>query len=192
MIVNAVQHECILILICPSPAIMNYAIWHYRGGDARFKECFEKVLEKESVYMVLASFAYVARYGIRYFRHGDSRNTQSKWYDVLTPLTHAATHIIDSSYTPELFYGGDLDVGLVWLAIQMQHDVDWTYVDSVMDDPFLSCDWHTGHIIGLPIRDCHKVTLSGSNDVKWCVRVFPAVDGRLSRPELCTAESGRF
>lgn len=46
---------------------------------------------------------------------------------------------------------------------------------TVMEDPFSWYDWNIGRIIGLPIRDCQEVTISGSNFVKWCLRVFSVV-----------------
>lgn len=157
---NLVRHECSRILHCPSPPIVNHSIRHYLFGDARFKERFERVLEKESVEMVPASFAHVERYVIRYSRQEDPQITERQRYRVSTPLPHAITHIINSSYVTELFYGGELNVGFVWLAIQRQHEVYWAYADNVMEDPFLWYDWHTGRMVELPLRECLEGTFS--------------------------------
>lgn len=137
---NVFLDDCSRILPFSSPPIVNYASRHYRDGDARLKERFESVLEMVSVEMVLAAFAHAARYIIRYSRQGDSPITHSPGYGVLTPLPHATTHIISSSYVTELFYGGDVDVGLVRLSIKRKHEMDGTYVESFMEDQFLWYD----------------------------------------------------
>lgn len=61
-----------------------------------------------------------------------------------------------------------------------------------MEDPFLWYDWDKGRIVGLPIRDCREVTLSGSNVLEWFVRVFPAVGACLSLHTLRTAVTARL
>lgn len=87
--------------------------------------------------MVLAAVVHVARYGIPHSRQGYPRITQLQGYGVFTPLPNVATHnIINSAYMTDFFYDGDLNVGLVWLAIQRQHEVDWAYVTRIMEDPF--------------------------------------------------------
>lgn len=142
--------------------------------------------------LVLASFAHAARHEMCYSRQGYPRITQSQGHGVLTALPHATTHIINSAYVTELLYDGDLDVGLFRLAIQRQHKVNWAYITSIVEDPFLWYDWHTVHMVRLPIRECRKVTLSISNFVKLCVRIFPAMDAHLTHPELWTPERARL
>lgn len=46
--------------------------------------------------------------------------------------------------------------------------------------------------MGFPIRDCRDVTISGSNVVKWCLRVFPVLSSCLSRQEVWTTEYARL
>lgn len=184
LMVNGVRQECSRLLSCLSPPLVNYASRHSREGDSRFKELFERVRKKKSVETVLAVLLHSTRYVIPYSRRCEPRLTQSQWYGVFMPPPHATTHIINYSYLIELFYKGDLDVGLVWLAIQRQHEVNRAYVDSVTEEPFLWYDCRIGRIVGLPIRDCRGVKLRVSNVAKWCVRVFPSVDARLSHREL--------
>lgn len=132
LISSFVRHQCSPLLPCPSPKLVKYAPGHYREGDTIFKEWFKRVLEKETVEMVLASFENVAGYGIRYSRQCYLRIMQLQGYVVLTPLLHATKHIINSTYMMELFYDGDFYFGLFWLAIQRQHEVDWAYANIII------------------------------------------------------------
>lgn len=144
------------------------------------KGCYRKSLWK--LYFRLS--AQSARYGMRYSRRGDPRTTQSQVFGELTPLPHYTTHIINFPCGTEFFFGGDLDVRLVWFSTQRQNEVHCSKFNSFMEDPFFWYEWHAERILGFPIRGCPEVTLSGSNVVKWCVSVFPAVHARISHPEL--------
>lgn len=84
-------------------------------------------------------------------------------------------HILTSTYVTYFFYAAGLDVATVRLEFHRQYEVDWTYVESVMEDLFLWYDWNTGRVICLPIRDFLEVILSNSAAVKLGVRVLPAM-----------------
>lgn len=74
--------------------------------------------------MVLASFVHHTQYVIRYFRQSCPRITQLQGYGMLKPLHLANIHIINFSYMKEQFHGVDHDIGLVYSAIQQQHEVN--------------------------------------------------------------------
>lgn len=110
------------------------------AGDATFKERFERILEKDTVKFVLASLAYSILYRIRYSRRCDPQTTKSQGHGVLKWLPHAPIHILNSTLVTELFSGGQLDFAMVRPEIQRQYEVDCTYVEIVMEDPFLWYD----------------------------------------------------
>lgn len=103
LMANIVRHKCSLVLHYSSLPIVNYDSQHYRDADVRFMEHFERVLERDSVEMVLVVFEHAVRYSIRCFGQGYSRITQSQGYCVLVLLRFATTHITSSSYMTELF-----------------------------------------------------------------------------------------
>lgn len=190
VIPSVARHECRFILPFLSPPIINYTVRHFLAGDKRFKKRFGCVFERETTGMVLVAFTHGERYGIWFSRQGVPRITQSQGYSVLAPLPAATTRIINPSYVTHLFYGGDLDVGLVLLTIDHQHGVYCMYVDSIMEYPLLCYDWNTGRVVGLPIHDFREVNMTLSNRFgNCCVLVFPIVDTRMSRPAEMSVEA---
>lgn len=65
---SVARHEVSHILPFPTPTLVNYALRRYNGAEETFKLRFERVLEEESIELLLSSFAEAARYGIRYSR----------------------------------------------------------------------------------------------------------------------------
>lgn len=77
----------------------------------------------------------------------------------------------------ELCFDSNLDLFLVLLAVVGKGQVDWKYVASIIEDPFLCYDWNTGRVFDLRIRHCRQFTITSDLLLaKWCVRVFPSVE----------------
>lgn len=192
LISNVDHHGFSLVLHWPSPPILNYASSHYLDGDARYKERFESLLGNESVDKFLVEVTHVALYIIRFYRQFSPIITQCKWYRMLTTLHFVNSHIIMSSYVTQLVYIADFHVGIVFFAIQRQHEVDKTYVVSVMEDLFLCYGCPTELMERWTIWHCLEVTLSESNVVKWYMCIFSSVDVHLYLPELWPTKSVRL
>lgn len=52
--------ECSRILFCPSPPIIKVVIRHFGEGNERLKQCFQRMLERETMDTVLATFTHSA------------------------------------------------------------------------------------------------------------------------------------
>lgn len=98
VIPNTGQHDCCRIIPCPSSPLINYTLRNFKGGENRFKEQFQRVLEKEKVEMVLAAFLHAVRFGTRYLRQGDPGITQTKQYRALTQLLHPKGHTLVNAF----------------------------------------------------------------------------------------------
>lgn len=132
--------------------------------------------------MVLTTFTHTSRYGIRFSSKRDRRITQSKGYGLVTLLPAVPTIITNPEDVAQIFYEGELDVGVVLLAVERQRKVKLTYVNSIMKDPFLWYADNTGQLMGLQVRDCREVTNKPSNTLgNWFVRLFSALDTHISR-----------
>lgn len=111
------------------------------------------MLQKYAFELLLAAFLPDALYGIQYSRQGDPHIAQSHCYCVLTRLPRAAVQILNTAYNTELFCGINLDLFLVVLAMEWQPGVDSRYEASIMEHRFLWCDWNTGRVVALTIRE---------------------------------------
>lgn len=160
---------------------MNYALRTYNSGDQQYKGRFERVLEKETIDLLLALFIHIARYGIRYFQQGGPRIMESQWYSILTPFPRCTMQLLNIPHIIELFFSGNLDLGRAFMAVDRQREVDWTYVGSEMEVPFLWNDCAAARVVPLPIREWCEVTITGDHILaKWFVRLFPAVEASMT------------
>lgn len=154
--------------------------WYHKLNTSKI---FALAISVEMQLGFCQNFAFENFLSVQCFFHIKLRDIYFLWnmsskcfFGVLTPLPNTTTYIIKSLYVSKLFYEGDLDVGLLWLAIKRLGEVYWTYIDSIMEDSLVSYDWHTRPRVPFPIRDCWAFKLSGSNVVTRCVHLFPAAD----------------
>lgn len=101
---NVERLEASRISPCPTYPLINYTTRTCQLGDDYFKEKFERVLEKETVQLLLAYCIHDARYRVRYSRQGVPRITKSQGYGLLTPLTASTMTCVTMAYITELFF----------------------------------------------------------------------------------------
>lgn len=68
---SVARHEGRRILPCPSPLLFNYELCTYHSGDSRFKTRLERVLDKETIDLLMGSFIHAVQYDIWYSRQDD-------------------------------------------------------------------------------------------------------------------------
>lgn len=71
----------------------------------------DRVLEKETLDLLLAVFVHAARYGIRYSRKGDPRITVYNGYGIITSLPRDTVQLLKTSYITQLFFNCDINFG---------------------------------------------------------------------------------
>lgn len=133
---NVGRHECSLLLSFPSSTIINYALRHYHRGHT-FQGTVRKYPGEGG--RVVRPNLLRTRCTVRHAVHPERRPS----YCAIARLrcvdsdTSRYEHLITFTHVTELFHDGHLDFKLVLLAIQRQYEVYWTYMDSIMEYPFL-------------------------------------------------------